>query len=65
MNPIKGTFATVPHRTIRSKGCLSKKTALPMALTAKSICQTNQGAKVTDAIEVVGDCAAPQAQAAG
>ena len=29
-NPIESTFATVRHRTIRSKGCLSKKTALAM-----------------------------------
>jgi putative transposase len=29
-NPIESTFATVHHRTIRSKGCLSNKTALAM-----------------------------------
>jgi transposase-like protein len=29
-NPIENTFATVRHRTIRSKGCLSNKTALAM-----------------------------------
>jgi transposase-like protein len=29
-NPIESTFATVRHRTIRSKGCLSSKTALAM-----------------------------------
>jgi transposase-like protein len=29
-NPIASTFATVRHRTIRSKGCLSNKTALAM-----------------------------------
>jgi transposase-like protein len=29
-NPIEITFATVRHRTILSKGCLSKKTALAM-----------------------------------
>ncbi len=29
-NPIESTFATVRHRTIRSKGCLSNKTALAM-----------------------------------
>jgi putative transposase len=27
-NPIESTFATVRHRTIRSKGCLSNKTAV-------------------------------------
>jgi putative transposase len=29
-NPIESTFAAVRHRTIRSKGCLSNKTALAM-----------------------------------
>ncbi len=29
-NSIESTFATVRHRTIRSKGCLSNKTALAM-----------------------------------
>ena len=29
-NPIESTFATVRHRTIRSKACLSNKTALAM-----------------------------------
>ena len=29
-NPIESTFATVRHRAIRSKGCLSNKTALTM-----------------------------------
>jgi putative transposase len=29
-NPIESTFATVRHRTIRSKGCLSNRTALTM-----------------------------------
>jgi transposase-like protein len=29
-NPIESTFVTVRHRTIRSKGCLSNKTALAM-----------------------------------
>ena len=52
-NPIESTFATVRHRTIRSKGCLSNKTALAMvfklieaaqksgaALTATTSCQS-------------------------
>ena len=30
INPIESTFATVRHRAIRSKGCLSNKTALAM-----------------------------------
>ena len=29
-NPIESTFATVRHRTIRTRGCLSNKTALAM-----------------------------------
>ena len=29
-NPIESTFATVRHRMIRSKGCLSNRTALTM-----------------------------------
>ncbi len=30
-NPIESTFATVWHRTKRTKGCLSRKTGLAMA----------------------------------
>ena len=30
-NPVESTFATVRHRTIRSKGCLSNETALAIA----------------------------------
>src|SRR5204862_100447 len=29
-NPIESTFATVRHRTVRSKGCLSTRTAIAM-----------------------------------
>jgi transposase-like protein len=29
-NVIESSFATVRHRTVRSKGCLPNKTALPM-----------------------------------
>ena len=29
-NPIESTFATIRHRTVRAKGCLSNKTALAM-----------------------------------
>jgi putative transposase len=29
-NPIESTFATVQHRTVRSKGCLSNRTAIAM-----------------------------------
>ena len=30
-NPIESTFATVRHRTKRTKGCLSRRTGLAMA----------------------------------
>ena len=33
-NPIESVFATVRHRTVRSKGCLSHKTALAMVFKA-------------------------------
>ena len=77
-NPIESTFATVRHRTIRSKGCLSNKTALAMVFKLVDAAQKNwrridghnqlpkliQGIKFTDAIEVIGNTAASQAQAA-
>src|SRR4249920_56242 len=77
-NPIESTFATVRHRTIRSKGCLSNKTALAMVFKLIEGAQKSwrridghnqlpkliQGVKFTDGIEVIGNSAAPQAQAA-
>jgi hypothetical protein len=42
-NPIESTFATVRHRTIRSKGCLSNKTALAMVFMATG-CGCRSGA---------------------
>ena len=74
-NPIESTFATVRHRTVRSKGCLSNKTALAMVFkllegaqkTWRRIDGHNQlpklilGVKFTDGIEVIGTSAAPQA----
>ena len=76
-NPIESTFATVRHRTIRSKGCLSNKTVLAMVFklvegTQKSwrrIDGHNQlpklilGVNFTDGIEVFRASAAPQAAA--
>jgi transposase-like protein len=76
-NPIESTFATVRHRTIRSKGCLSNKTALAMVFKLVEGAQKswrridghNQlpklilGVKFTDGIEVFGASAAPQAAA--
>jgi len=66
-NPIESTFATVRHRTIRSKGCLSNKTALAMVFKLVQAVQKSwrrlrgynqlpkivQGVKFSDGIEVV------------
>ena len=66
-NPIESTFATVRHRTIRSKGCLSNKTALAMVFKLVEGAQKRwrrldghnqlpkliQGVKFTDGIEAV------------
>ena len=63
---------------IRSKGCLSNKTALAMVFKLVEGAQKNwrridghnqlpkliQGVRFTDGIEVIGNSAAPQAQAA-
>ncbi len=65
-NPIESTFATVRHRTIRSKGCLSNTTALAMVFKLVEAAQRswrrldghNQlpkvvlGAKFNDGLEV-------------
>ena len=77
-NPIKSTFATVRHRTVRSRGCLSNKTALAMVFKLVEGAQKSwrridghnqlpkliQGVKFADGIEIVGNSADPQAQAA-
>jgi len=66
-NPIESTFATVRHRTIRSKGCLSNRTALAMVFKLLEVAQKcwrrldghNQlpklvlGATFNDGIEVI------------
>jgi putative transposase len=66
-NPIESSFATVRHRTVRSKGCLSNKTALAMIFKLVEAAEKswrrldghNQlpkiilGVKFTDGIEVV------------
>ncbi len=66
-NPIESSFATVRHRTARSKGCLSNKTALAMIYKLAEAAEKswrrldghNQlpkiilGVKFTDGIEVV------------
>ena len=77
-NPIESAFATVRHRTIRSKGCLSNKTALAMVFKLVEGAQKSwrridghnqlpkliQGVRFTDGIEVIANSAAPQPQAA-
>jgi len=66
-NPIESSFATVRHRTARSKGCLSNKTALAMIYKLAEAAEKNWrrldghnqlpkiilGVKFTDGIEVV------------
>ena len=73
-NVIESSFATVRHRTVRSKGCLSNKTALAMIFKLAEAAEKswrrldghNQlpkvilGVKFTDGVEIVKS----QAQAA-
>ena len=40
-NPIESSFATVRHRTVRSKGCLSNKTALAMIFKLAEAAEKN------------------------
>jgi transposase-like protein len=77
-NPIESTFATVRHRTIRSKGCLSNKTALAMVFKLVDAAQKSwrrldghnqlpkliQGVRFTDGIEVAANPASSKAQTA-
>ena len=77
-NPIESTFATVRHRTIRSKGCLSNKTALAMVFKLVEGAQKHWrrldghallpklilGVKFNDGLEVVAAKAAPQPETA-
>jgi transposase-like protein len=74
-NPIESTFATVRHRTIRSKGCLSNKTALAMVFKLVDGAQKSwrrldghnqlpkviEGVKFTDGIATVRQDAQPAA----
>lgn len=76
-NPIESTFATVRHRTIRTKGCLSNTTALAMVFKLAEAAQKswrrldghNQlpkvalGAKFTDGLEVATVDRQPRAAA--
>jgi transposase-like protein len=66
-NPIESTFATVRHRTVRSKGCLSNRTALAMIFKLAQAAEKGwrrlnghnqlpkviQGIKFVDGIEAV------------
>jgi putative transposase len=77
-NPIESTFATVRHRTIRSKGCLSNKTALAMVFKLVDAAQKSwrrldghnqlpkliQGVRFTDGIEIATNPASSQSQTA-
>jgi len=77
-NPIESTFATVRHRTIRSRGCLSNKTALAMVFKLVDAAQKRwrrldghnqlpkliQGVRFADGIEIAANPADPQSQTA-
>src|SRR5436309_14665495 len=77
-NPIESTFATVRHRTIRSKGCLSNKTALAMVFKLVDAAQKSwrrldghnqlpkliQGVRFTDGIEVAANPTSSKSQTA-
>ena len=77
-NPIESTFATVRHRTIRAKGCLSNKTALAMVFKLVDAAQKSwrrldghnqlpkliQGVRFANGIEVAANPAAPQSHTA-
>jgi putative transposase len=77
-NPIESTFATIRHRTVRSKNCLSNKTALAMIFKLAQEAEKSwrrldghnqlpkviQGVKFTDGIEAAIKSTAPQAKAA-
>src|SRR5215207_9796042 len=77
-NPIESTFATVRHRTIRVKGCLSNKTALAMVFKLVDAAQKSwrrldghnqlpkliQGVRFTDGIEVAANPASSKSQTA-
>ena len=75
-NPIESTFATVRHRTTRSKGCLSNRTALAMVFKLVDAAQKSwrrldghnqlpklvRGVRFTDGIEVAANPASSQSQ---
>jgi putative transposase len=77
-NPIESTFATIRHRTVRTKNCLSNKTALAMIFKLAQEAEKSwrridghnqlpkviQDVKFTDGIEAAIRLTAPQAKAA-
>ena len=77
-NPIESTFATVRHRTVRAKGCLSNKTALAMVFKLVEGAQRSWrrldghaqlpklilGVKFTDGLEVAAKSISQPATAA-
>jgi len=77
-NPVESTFATVRHRTIRAKGCLSNQTALVMVFKLVEGAQKSwrrldgpnqlpkliQGVKFADGLEIGVSQSASQAQPA-
>src|SRR3712207_6265642 len=66
-NPVESTFATIRHRTVRAKGCLSNKTALAMIFKLAQAAEKSwrrldghhhlpkviRGVTFTDGVEVV------------
>ena len=66
-NPIESTFATIRHRTVRAKGCLSNKTALALVFKLAEAAEKSwrrldgrhhlpkviRGVTFTDGVEVV------------
>jgi len=77
-NPIESTFATVRHRTSRTRNCLSRSTFLAMAFKlieaaeqswrrirgAEKIDQLLKGVPFKDGTPVIDSTPAPQALAA-
>ena len=77
-NPIESSFATIRHRTVRSKNCLSNKTALAMIFKLAQAAEKSwrrldghnqlpkviEGVKFTDGIEAGIKPTAPRSQAA-
>lgn len=77
-NPIESTFATVRHRTVRTKGCMSNATAIAMVFKLIEAAQNSwrrldgtsflpkviHGVKFKDGVEEKANALDPQAEAA-